>query len=257
MTDQLNRTTIRCVICGLREVERAQACEGCRGRLAWQPREITRLWEMLLAGDLEDDAWAVFGDTSRRLGKWTYDPVSAALPAGPVVVRSGPPVTGTREPAAPIPLDRVDLTLPSRGGVVSDPYGDQTGHNPLASSLDSWVADWRGLRGLGEGPPASTVPALAAWLGEPVRIEWACDHHPAVDEYAGEMSRLIAVMRAVLGLNDPRPVLCEGVACPRCERRTLYRGDEYVECAGCGRLFTEAEYHGVVGGQAREVRAAA
>lgn len=44
----------------------------------------------------------------------------------------------------------------------------------------------------------------------------------------------------------PKPELCEGVPCKsiECDLKTLYRvpGSDYIECASCGNLLTEAEY---------------
>lgn len=244
-----------CVVCQRHQYEREHVCEPCRGRLAWQPREITGLWQQLLDTEPEPDPWRQLGEISRRLGKWTHDPVTDAVPSGPVRRSTAAPVTGTRAPQPPIDLDGIDLVAPARTGTVHDPARLQTGHLSVPTVLDEWVRDIRDTRGLREHLPVPTVPELCAWLSR--RTDWIADHHPAADEYAGEMSRLIAVMRGVLNLTTPRPVLCEGVACPRCGMRVLYRGEtEYVECAGCGRLLRDDEYHEAVAEQAQAVRAA-
>jgi hypothetical protein len=145
-----------------------------------------------------------------------------------------------------VAVDALDLSLPSRGAeAVRDPHGDQTGHQPVAVVLDLWVRDWQETRARREGLPVPTVPELVRWLRH--WLEWACDEHPAVDEFAAEVRETLAALRGVLRLVEPTPEHCEGVECDRCDMRLLYRrgdGTGDVEChnVDCRRVFRADEY---------------
>lgn len=157
----------------------------------------------------------------------------------------GQRVSGSREPALPVRVTVVDLTMPARVGVVHDPNHDQTGHPGVASVLDCWVRDWRGYRRAGEGLPTPTAPELFGWLA--VRLDWACDVHPAIDEFASEMRALVAALHAAAGAGQARPEPCDGVPCRRCDLLTLVRladGSGDVECANpdCRVLYGRQDY---------------
>lgn len=142
----------------------------------------------------------------------------------------------------------IDLTYPPVGGASAlvvvhefDPrWQDQTGDINVAARLDSWVRDWLEQR-IGTDPPkVPTVMRLAMWLQ--IWLPVACDEHPAVDEYAGEIRRLAATMRRAIN-RDLSPVRYEA-PCPYCAVKTLRRepGGDWIECGDCGRLWGEDEY---------------
>lgn len=145
-------------------------------------------------------------------------------------------------------LDVIDLTLPARVATVHDEHHDQRGLIPAAALLDSWARDWIGtLPDVGEHLPAPTVPQLTDWLG--TRLQIACDHHLAVDEFAREIRGLLASIRRALN-RDLSPVRYRA-SCPYCGTRTLQRepGADWIECKGvdreepgCGRLWGQDEY---------------
>jgi hypothetical protein len=149
---------------------------------------------------------------------------------------------GTRTPPLPLKVDTLDLTLPARTRPVSDRYGDQTGHVSVAAVLDTWARDWQDVRGQGETLPPPSVANLLRWLTD--RLDWACDRHPAVDEYAGELARLVATVRRVAGLNPAPAELKYGVPCRHCGQLGLYQwpGSERIECGACPALYTVGEY---------------
>lgn len=120
------------------------------------------------------------------------------------------------------------------------PSGDQIGGPSVVSVLDSWARDWQTYAWV--ILPDPTVSALTRWLGD--RLEWACDHHPAVDDFADELRTITATVRAAAGLTRPTAELKLGVPCRDCERLTLFRwpGSDYVECGSCPVLMTPAEY---------------
>jgi hypothetical protein len=167
-------------------------------------------------------------------------------------------VTGSREAPIPLNVDVVDLSAQARNAQATDAAKahpeDQIGQVAVASILDQWARDWRDEMAFAQSLPVPTVPELARWLGN--RVEWACDRHPAVDEFAAEMGRLRAVLRGVLGLSEPQAEFCDGVVCRKCDRYALYREGDYVECDHCGLLYSEREYHdwvGLLAGQARRM----
>lgn len=214
-----------CVICMRRAYERAQVCAADRSRLPHILADIVDLWRQL----------------------------PEALPRGQA---AGQRVTGSREAPVPVSIDVVDLTAPARAGTVHDPLGDQIGYTAVASVLDQWARDFRDEMAFRQSLPEPTVPELARWLSD--RLSWACDRHPAVDEFASEMVGQRGILRAILGLTDPEPDYCDGVVCKSCDRYALYRDGKYVECGNCGLLYTEAEYHdwvGLLAGQARRMAA--
>lgn len=182
-------------------------------------------------------------DRARMLAHLAQIPVmhaqlGAALVPGQA---QGQRVTGSRQAPLPLRVDALDLGMPARAGQVHDHHDDQTGMPSVASVLDCWVRDWRDTRGMGEAAPLPTVVTLARWLTD--RLDWARDHHGAIDEFATELHGLVRALRGTLGLYEVRPALLDA-PCSRCDARALHRlpGEDRVECGACGRLLTEAEY---------------
>ncbi len=205
-----------CIICQKRQYERAQVCQADRTRL---PHILT---------DIEE--------------------LHAQLPLALAKQQSaGQRVTGSREAPVPISLDVVDLAAGARNGGLTEQAakhpGDQIGQIAVASILDQWVRDWRDEMAFAQSLPVPTVPELARWLRD--RCEWACDRHPAIDEFAAEMRKLRAVLRGQLGLIEPDPEFCNGVVCKACDHFALYRtidGKYGVVCDECGMLYTDEEF---------------
>lgn len=214
-----------CCICQKRPYMRAQACDPCRDRL---PRTLA---------DIAD--------------------LHAQLPGALQPGQNGAQrVTGSREAPIPVNVDVLDLSAHARNSAATQEAKehpeDQIGQVAVAVLLDQWCRDWRDEMAFAQSQPQPTVPDLVRFLAD--RCEWACDRHPAVDEFAAEMSRLRAVLRGVLGLLDPPAEFCDGVVCRKCDRYALYREADYVECDHCGLLYSEQEYHdwvGLLAGQAR------
>lgn len=151
--------------------------------------------------------------------------------------RGGQRVSGTPSRSLGVSLEPLNLLSPAgSSGNVHDPYGDQHGPLPALVVLDQWVSDWSDTRGQGEHLPAATVTSLTLWLAH--RLEWACDHHPAIDDYAGEvsaMARTVALIaRADRGRGEPVgrcPVLLRDDT--RCG--TTLRVDPYADVIACHR----------------------
>lgn len=185
------------------------------------------------------------------------DPVATALTAGPVNGAStGPRAAGTRERSLPIRVDPTDLLARPRHGSLQvaarSPWpDDQIGHLPAAAILDFWVRDWANIRG--EGLPVPEVGRLCGWLSD--RLDWALREHPALDEFAGDVSRLLGALYGLAGLGLAAPKLMEA-PCPSCGLLALTQPfpEAYIECV-CGRCLTPAEYEEYVMDMRHEIRA--
>jgi hypothetical protein len=237
-----------CVVCGLRPPRNPPACELCRHRLA------ARLWEIrdlhaLLPAALEPGQ----GETQR--------------------------VSGSREAPLPLRLAALDLAGEARAGVVKDVllpkvrtwfdpevstdrdgfwFGgwhrqrvldeegkpvlvgahDQDGMLPVATVLDSWAREWAEF--LGQPLPAAEVPALVSWLS--IHLRPAIDGHPAIADFAAEITVLLYAMRALLNVSQKPIYLSE--ACPTCGHTALKRdpGGGDVVCGECRRTWEHDEW---------------
>lgn len=203
-----------CVVCQNPEqpVDRGQTCDDCAAGIL---RDLDRIPELY-----------------------------AQLSTVPVVRPGGVYVTGSHEAPLPLRVDALDLTMPARAGTVRDPYGDQVGHVPVASELDQWVDDWREHRGKGERrPEPPTVTVLASWLAK--RLADACADHPAIDEFAADMHRIVNTLRAATG-DTPSPPQRLPTPCSYCDQLTLVRVPARdvrpICCRACGRSWSEEEY---------------
>jgi ribosomal protein L37AE/L43A len=234
--------------------DRPPVCEACR---SWLAKLIGDL--RILAEQLATPEPAVRDDRVSLTLRWR-DPVAHLFPSAPVPGQpTGPHVASVPGSRPPTALDPIDLALPARQGsrgpaargVLGLDY-EQGGNLSLATALDTWVRDWAVLRGKGEGLPAPTVDALTRWLAN--RVEWACDEHPGIDEFAAEIREYCGTLRRVLGVSE-RAEYHDGVACAGCGQRALYRrpGGDWIECGGCPRLISPAEFAERVGEQAQEV----
>jgi hypothetical protein len=214
-------TEHRCVVCPQlrlgepRHYERAHVCEGCRVRLA------------ALLVEVRDNTALL----PREL-----------MPGASHEQR----VSGSREAPLPFRVDALDLLMPAHAGTVHDVLGDQTGYLSVATVLDAWARDWCEVRDRGERRPLPVVVELVVWLGN--RTEWACDRHPAVDEYAAELYELAGTLRAIVEPGPRPPERCKGVPCRVCDLLCLYRvtdGTGDVECKNpaCRTVYRADEYH--------------
>lgn len=209
------RTAALCVVCQEKDhvPERGLVCDSCRGPL---PALLADIAGMRIKLNLR-----------------------------PGIGHGAPKVSGSREAPLPLNVDALDLSLPARH--IIDPGQDQIGNWPAASILDAWVRDWRERRDRGERLPVPTVAVLVPWLT--VRLDWACDEHPAVDEFVRDMRDLHHAFRAAARDLARKPEICRGVICRNCDYvNTLYRrqdGTGDVECRNpeCGQIMKLEEYH--------------
>jgi hypothetical protein len=195
-----------------RHYDRAQVCERCRLHLADMLATIPDLY-----GALPEHL---------ERGTGTWERVTG----------------GDIAPRLPFVEDVWDLLLPVRPPIAGR---DQIGYLSVATVVTTWTRDWATYRDKRELGDVATVDAHVAWLS--VRLEWACDHHPAVDEFATELRTLTAALRRYAGTQTPRPQPCSGVPCRRCDWLSLARladGSGDVECQNpaCRTIYRADEY---------------
>lgn len=223
-------TEHQCVACQRRPYDRAQVCQPCRRGLDGLLVDVLDLW-VQLPDELVPGA------------------------------SGGEHVSGSREAPLPLRVDVLDLVLPAnlgsrepmtRGVLGLDP--DQVGDLSVATELHTWARDWAQERT--ERAPEPYVASMVTWLR--LRVEWACDAHPAVDEFAAGMRDLAGRMRGVLGQAPERPVLL-GVPCPGCDMVATYRqpGDERTHCGACGRIFEPDVYERMMAAKVADLRGVA
>lgn len=247
-----------CVVCPQlrfgepRVYERANVCEGCRSRLRTLLGETVEYYALL---DLEKGSAAgdrVSGSRTAPL-PLVATTLDLTMPARlqsvqddlvPQYERVEVEVEVWR-PAQPdveeYELDKLLITHRRRkrdgnGWLAYGPSGDQVGDVSVLAMLESWARDWQTYAWA--FLPEPTVSSLVAWLTE--RLTWACDHHPAVDDFASELREKVSALRP----HGPRAELKKGVPCRECERVTLFRwpGSDFIECGSCPCLMTPEEY---------------
>lgn len=118
--------------------------------------------------------------------------------------------------------------------------GTQT---PLAT-LDFWAQDWAGY--LEQAVPVVAVTTLSLWLA--ARLPWACDQHPAIDDFARDIRELAGQLRAFEGADRgeyvgrcPRLIgisrcntqlyvdpYVDEIQCRRCKQQWKRRGGEWM-----------------------------
>jgi hypothetical protein len=223
-------------------------CDGDRQLLDRHLTELPELHQRLSQPDPPE----ADEPTYRSPGERGVDPLAPLGGAGPVPGRrQRPRVSGSRETSGSPPLDRIDLTLPARpaarrlfarGALELD--GDQIGHLPVATILETWARDWRDTCWPDQQLPAPQGSELVAWLH--ARLTDACDRHQRIDEFAAEISEVRAAMRRALREPDPLPQTepYGQLPCPECDLRGLLLRrpeDPYIECGGCGTLHAPEE----------------
>lgn len=209
-----DQPTGSCVTCHRRDPHHGYACNPCRSRFRTWLGEIPDLYTQLL-----DEPLAPSGSPGK-----------------------GGPVSGSRDRPIPIRVDLFDLT--HTGGWPETLTDDQVGHLPVWTTLETWARDWSTYRAMGEAAER-TVEGLCRWMWE--RVDDMCDEHPAIDEAFHDIRRLYGILRAQLGLIDPKPEQLVGVPCKHCGQGTLWRmpESEYAaECAipDCQARLTEDDY---------------
>ncbi|MEU1883490.1 hypothetical protein ABZ470_39805 [Streptosporangium sp. NPDC020072] len=194
---------------------------------------------------------------------WHLDRLRRDLEVTPLLVRwlslhtipsggGAEPVSGSREPAAPVRLDVLSMLLP---GAVHPPPDDedQVGPPSIPSTLAAWVWQVCEERGLAGPERWDDVPQLTGWLLP--HLEW-CAARPWADQLCTEIAALRRCTHALVPWKVHRTEKI-GVPCPTCDLQALAQiaGEEYIECdervGGCGRLMRAEEYSAYVAALAR------
>jgi hypothetical protein len=206
----VTQSVILCVTCPVlrpkgkpRPPNRPMCCDGCRERLTTDLGAIP-------------DAYA-FIDT---------EPVTGAGERRTVGFESRPPVN-----VSGLSLLGAGSVIPATEGT---PYPqDQLGTVPPLDLLAWWVEDWIVTRAMREHMPDMLITSVTIWLT--TRLEWACDHHPAVDEFAQDLRELTGQLRAYGGRDRGERV----GNCPRSygddHCNTPLYVDPYVDEIECSR----------------------
>jgi hypothetical protein len=148
---------------------------------------------------------------------------------------------GTEPVLATVTMTQRRRRRDANGHPMWAPSDDQAGELPVASVLDSWARDWQTYRN--ENLPPPTVDRLTRWLSD--RLDWAADHHPAIDDFAEELAEQCSLVYNAAGLRGPQPADMVGVPCRQCDQMNLYHwpGSDRVECGSCPALMTVEDYH--------------
>jgi hypothetical protein len=175
--------------------------------------------------------WAELAD--RSAGPCCERHPLGALTAAAVSAAAGEPVSGSRDAPVPGRLDVLSFLGPS-------PY---PGLPAGLVGLRTWV------RAVCEGrrvtPPTPDAVAVFGFLGR--HGDWVAAQ-PWAGGYATEVHSVAAAARSLAGSGPGRAEHMHGVACPRCDARTLFRspGHDGRRCepraGGCGATMSEADY---------------
>lgn len=104
----------------------------------------------------------------------------------PGAVAGGGRVSGNTR-TAPLPVRIEPLSLRASGGIVA--------------AVATWEADWRDARGLAparRGSSQDDLAGIVVFLR--LHLPWAIEQHPAIQEFADEVSRLVHECRQAGGL---------------------------------------------------------
>ena len=167
----------RCVVCSrLLVADEVQSCLRCLGRVR---RELARVPDLVA---LLPGSW---GPASQRLdsGRGSGE---RALPGGDSLVMLGP------------------------GSDARDAEARRDDAPAVLFELDRWCVDWAELRDEASPWPVTLVGACS-WLS--VRAGWAAGQHPAFDEFAGDLARIVSRLEGASGDSTPTEA---GAPCLSC-----------------------------------------
>ena len=250
--------------------EHPNVCGACRARLRAMLDDIVTQWAELDTTKATAQAVRVSGSRTPPL-PLRVDPLDLALPAHVQAVQDdlvpqyetirvkvevwlpGRPTAGDRYPTQTIEVAQRRRARDANGWLAYGPSGDQTGEPSTAAVLDSWARDWQTYPWANAMLPTPDVAPLAAWLT--LWLEAACDHHPAIDDFADQLRQHLRVLRRVNGHAGPVVELLD-TPCRRCDWLALapVPRQDRIECLHCGDLTTGAEHERWTGLLAAGVR---
>lgn len=163
-----------------------------------------------------------------------YGRLEGALTPGSQV---GPRVGGSR--TAPLPVALLPLSLREKGGIVT--------------VLQAWQVDWHDRLGWGHPRWQGNLEEQLGHVVKALRnnLPWACERHPAVDEFAIEVRNLHSAATHALESHPATNVrvpcvetmLDEGGERPCGERIRIDMDADHLDCRGCGRRYERDEWY--------------
>jgi hypothetical protein len=244
-----------CCLCWARVPKRPPACRLCRHRLA------ARLWELR---DLHALLLAALGPgraQTQRVSGSREAPLPLRVSALDFAGEAHREIEGVSDTLRPLLRTTVvedewtvavfdgkprwqrvyqrERALDEDGNPVMVSARDQAGAWSVAAVLDSWARDWSETLDL--PLPKPEVPALVSWLS--IHLTRAVDEHPAIQEFAEEVTTTLYAVRALL--NVSRALIHLHEACPSCGHVALQRdpGGGDVECSNCRRTWPDNQFN--------------
>lgn len=159
---------------------------------------------------------------------------------------TGPKVSGTREAPIPGRLDVLNLRGP--GSTANMPIADQHGAIPIFAALESWERDWRHCRGLAITGMWPDIPhaltAIVRFLD--AHLDWACDYHGAIGEFAADVRGVAQSIKAAQGDRPDTvfvghcPVIADGKTCGARLRASTWH--DTIRCPACQTVWERLEW---------------
>lgn len=187
-----------CIICTRDLREELQTCINCLNRAR---NNLSAVVELAALAQERLDGWPAVSPGSPQDGSKTHE---RPLPGGDLLVMLSDGSEGRSEPDALFQGDPESLTY----------------------MLGSWEDDWRHIRGESAAPHKATIANAVDYLNE--RLGWAAQHHPAFDEFAGQLGKAVSSLEAGLRSGDR---VEHGVPCRECGERLIRRAAPKRDCA--------------------------
>jgi len=127
--------------------------------------------------------------------------------------------------------DQPTTPLETNDNLATDPPS-------VAFELSLWEDDWREFR---REPAATTDPTVSGTVTYlSPNVGWASMYHPAFDEFAADVRKLLRKLQDVTGASE-RPVV--GVPCLDCGARLVRQyGEEDYNCPRCRSRYDSKRY---------------
>jgi hypothetical protein len=160
---------------------------------------------------------------------------------------AGPKVSGSR--AAPVPGNLDVLNLRGPGSLTLGVYEpeDQHGATPVFAALEAWERDWRDHRGLAITGVWRDLPTAVAAIVRflVAHLDWACDHHDAIDEVRDAM-KAARGDRPELTTVGRCPATFDGAVCGEKLRASTW--SDVIRCQKCHAQWSRPawEHLGIV-----------
>jgi len=187
-----------CIVCCRTLGDEIQTCINCLNRAR---NNLSAITELAALSEERLDGWPAISAGSPQDGAQIHE---RPLPGGDMLVMVSDGSEGRSEPDALFQQDPESLSY----------------------MLGSWEDDWRQIRGEAAAPHKATIANAADYLNR--RLGWAAQHHPAFDEFAGQLGKAVSALEAGLRSGDR---VERGVPCSECGERLIRRAAAKRDCA--------------------------